>query len=163
MGTDHAGYDLKQHLVTVLRADGHDVVDHGAQALDPSDDYPPYCFAAAEAVRADPQSLGVVLGGSGNGEQLAANRVPGIRAALAWNDDVARLARAHNDARVVAVGARQHSLDEATAIVRAFLAEPFSGDARHQRRIDMLDAYPASAPVPAAGSTAGSTAGSVGA
>ena len=141
IGTDHAGYELKQHLLDVLRADGHEVVDHGAPTLDPLDDYPPYCFAAAEAVIADPGSLGVVIGGSGNGEQLAANRVDGIRAALAWSIDTARLARAHNDAQVVAIGARQHTTAEATALVRTFLAEPFSGDPRHQRRIDLVGAY----------------------
>ncbi len=143
VGTDHAGFELKQHLVDALRADGHDVVDHGAAVLDPLDDYPPFCFATAESVLAEPGSLGVVIGGSGNGEQIAANRVRGIRAALAWNIETAKLCRQHNDAQVVAIGARQHGLDEATAIVRAFMAEPFSGDPRHQRRIDMIDGYPA--------------------
>jgi ribose 5-phosphate isomerase B len=143
VGTDHAGFEFKEHLVAALRADGHEVVDHGAATLDAQDDYPPYCFAAAEAVLADPGSLGVVVGGSGNGEQISANKVPGIRAALAWNAETARLARQHNDAQVVAIGARQHTADEATAIVRAFLAEPFSGDDRHARRVRLIADYEA--------------------
>ena len=141
IAADHAGFELKEYLAEHLRAAGHDVVDHGAPAYDAEDDYPPVCFAAAEAVVADPGSLGDVIGGSGNGEQIAANKVPGVRSALAWSMSTAVLARAHNDANVVAIGARQHSVDEATEIVDAFLAEPFSGDARHQRRIDELSAY----------------------
>lgn len=143
IAADHAGYELKAHLVEHLRAAGHDVTDHGAHEYDPEDDYPGVCFSAAEAVVADPGSLGVVIGGSGNGEQIAANKVTGVRAALAWNTTTARLGRAHNDANVVAVGGRQHSVDEAVEIVDAFLAEPFSGDVRHQRRIDQLAAYEA--------------------
>lgn len=141
IAADHAGYALKSHLVDHLRAAGHDVVDHGAHEYDALDDYPGFCFTAAEAVVADPGSLGIVLGGSGNGEQIAANKVTGVRAALAWSPTTAALARQHNDANVVAVGERQHSIEEATAIVEAFLAEPFSGDERHQRRIDQLAAY----------------------
>ncbi len=141
IAADHAGFELKAHLVEHLRAAGHDVVDHGAPAYDPQDDYPAVCFAAAEAVVAEPGSLGIVIGGSGNGEQIAANKVPGIRAALAWSTQTARLGRAHNDANVVAVGGRQHSVDAAVEIVDAFLAEPFSGDERHQRRIDQVAAY----------------------
>ncbi len=143
LAADHAAFELKEHLAEHLRAAGHDVVDHGAPELDPQDDYPPYCFAAGEAVVAEPGSLGIVLGGSGNGEQIAANKVTGVRAALAWNDDTARLARAHNDANVLSIGARQHSPDAAVALVEAFLAEPFSQDPRHQRRIDLLTAYEA--------------------
>ena len=143
VAADHAGYELKAHLVEHLRAGGHDVVDHGARAYDAEDDYPAFCFEAGEAVVADPGSVGVVIGGSGTGEQIAANKVPGVRAALAWSMQTAVLARAHNDANVVAIGARQHSVDESTEILEAFLAEPFSGDARHQRRIDQLSAYEA--------------------
>ena len=141
VASDHAGYELKVALVEHLRAAGHDVVDHGADTYDAQDDYPPFCFAAGEAVVADPGSLGVVIGGSGNGEQIAANKVPGIRAALAWNIETAKLARQHNDAQIVAIGARQHSLDEAAELAAAFVAEPFSGDPRHQRRIDELAKY----------------------
>ncbi|HMO10388.1 MAG TPA: ribose-5-phosphate isomerase [Actinotalea sp.] len=141
IAADHAGFELKASLVEHLVAAGHDVVDHGAKTYDAQDDYPPVCFAAGEAVVADPGSLGIVIGGSGNGEQMAANKVVGVRAALAWNQATATLARAHNDANVVAIGARQHSVDDAVALVEAFLAEPFSGDPRHQRRIDQLAAY----------------------
>jgi ribose 5-phosphate isomerase B len=143
IATDHAGFELKTHLLEHLRAEGHDVVDHGAFEYDAQDDYPGFCIAAAEAVVAEPGSLGIVIGGSGNGEQLAANRVPGVRAILAWSVETARLGRQHNDANVVSVGGRMHSLEEATAIVDAFVAEPFSGDARHQRRIDQMIAYEA--------------------
>ncbi|MCU1433248.1 MAG: ribose-5-phosphate isomerase [Actinotalea sp.] len=141
IAADHAGYELKSHLVEHLRAGGHDVVDHGAHTYDDQDDYPSFCFAAGEAVVAEPGSLGIVIGGSGNGEQIAANKVAGVRAALAWSTRTAALGRAHNDANVVALGARQHSVDESTAIVETFLAEPFSGDARHQRRIDEVASY----------------------
>lgn len=143
IASDHAGFELKAALVAHLQEAGHDVVDHGAHAYDAQDDYPAFCFAAGEAVVAEPGTLGVVIGGSGNGEQIAANKVTGVRAALAWNDETARLARQHNDANVVAVGARQHSLDEAIALVDAFVGEPFSRDPRHQRRIDQLAAYEA--------------------
>ena len=141
IAADHAGFELKAHLVEHLRAGAHDVVDHGADVYDAQDDYPPVCFAAAEAVVAEPGALGIVIGGSGNGEQIAANKVPGIRAALAWNTETATLARTHNDANVVALGARQHSVDDVTSIVEAFLAASFSGDPLHQRRIDQVTAY----------------------
>ena len=143
IGTDHAGFELKNHLVEHLRGQGHDVVDHGAHVYDAQDDYPAFCFAAAEAVIAEPGSLGIVIGGSGNGEQLAANRVPGVRAILAWSIETARLGRQHNAANVVSVGGRMHTVEEATAIVEAFIAEPFSGDERHQRRVDQMLAYEA--------------------
>ncbi|GAA3052395.1 ribose-5-phosphate isomerase [Actinokineospora globicatena] len=141
LGSDHAGFELKTHLVEHLTAAGHDVVDVGPHAYDALDDYPPFCVETARRVVADPGSLGVVLGGSGNGEQIAANKVPGARAALAWSVSTARLSREHNDAQLIGVGARQHSTEEATAIVDAFLATPFSGDERHQRRIDLLTEY----------------------
>jgi ribose 5-phosphate isomerase B len=141
LGSDHAGFELKQQLVDHLRTAGHVVVDHGPQAYDPQDDYPPYCLKAAAAVVADDGGLGVVIGGSGNGEQIAANKVEGVRCALAWSLETARLGRQHNDANVVSVGARMHTLDEALSFVDAFLAEPFSHDPRHQRRIDMLTEY----------------------
>ncbi|OIQ83088.1 ribose-5-phosphate isomerase B [mine drainage metagenome] len=143
IASDHAGFELKSSLVVHLRSAGHEVVDHGADSYDAQDDYPPMCFAAGEAVVAEPGSLGIVIGGSGNGEQIAANKVVGVRAALAWNEDTARLARAHNDANVVAIGARQHTVDEAIDLVEAFLAEPFSEDPRHQRRIDLVSEYEA--------------------
>ena len=141
VAADHAAFDFKGILIAHLRAEGHDVVDHGAHVYDPEDDYPAFCFAAAEAVAAEPGSLGVVMGGSGNGEQIAANKVRGVRAALAWNTEIARLAREHNDANVVAVGGRMHGTEEALAIVDAFLETPFSGSARHARRIEQLGDY----------------------
>src|SRR6188768_1496450 len=143
VASDHAGYDLKVEVVAHLRAAGHDVVDHGAHTYEKLDDYPPFCLEAGEAVVADAGSLGVVIGGSGNGEQIAANKVDGVRAALAWNLETAQLARQHNNANVVSIGARQHSVDEALELVDAFVAEPFSHDPRHQRRIDLMSAYEA--------------------
>lgn len=141
LGCDHAGYELKNSLAAYLREAGHDVVDHGALEYDENDDYPAFCFAAAAAVVEEPGSLGVVIGGSGNGEQIAANKVPGVRAALAWSVETATLSREHNDANVVGIGARMHSLQEALTIVNAFLATPFSGNERHQRRIDQVADY----------------------
>jgi ribose 5-phosphate isomerase B len=141
LAADHAGYELKVHLAGHLPTLGYEVVDVGAPAFDPEDDYPAYCLDAGTRVVADPGSLGVVIGGSGNGEQIAANKVPGVRAALAWNTETARLAREHNDANVVGIGARQHRLDEAVSIVATFLATRFSGAARHQRRIDQVAEY----------------------
>ena len=141
IGSDHAGFELKQHLVAELTASGHDVVDHGAAAYDAQDDYPTFCLPAAEGVVADPGSLGIVIGGSGNGEAIAANKVDGVRFALAWSDETATLGRQHNDANVISIGARMHTLAEATRFVELFLATPFSGDARHQRRIDLLAQY----------------------
>ena len=141
IGSDHAGFELKNHLVQHLTAAGHDVEDHGPAVYDAVDDYPPYCLRTGEAVIQEPGSLGIVIGGSGNGEQIAANKVKGVRAALAWNLSTAQLAREHNDANVVAVGGRQHSVDEATEIIEAFLAEPFSNDERHVRRIGKIATY----------------------
>lgn len=145
LATDHAGMELSAHLLLHLTAAGHDVVDHGPASYDPDDDYPLFCIDAAQAVVADQaagiEALGIVLGGSGNGEQIAANKVRGVRAALAWNVDTARLAREHNDANVVAVGGRQHSVEEATAIIAAFLTEPFSAAARHRRRIAQITRF----------------------
>jgi ribose 5-phosphate isomerase B len=141
LGSDHAGFELKTHLVKHLTAAGHDVIDVGPAVFDAEDDYPPYCVEAARRVVADAGSLGVVIGGSGNGEQIAANKVAGCRAALAYSIETATLARQHNDAQVVAVGARMHSPAEAGGIVDAFVATAFSGAERHARRIRMLDDF----------------------
>ncbi|WP_043535436.1 ribose-5-phosphate isomerase [Actinomyces polynesiensis] len=141
IASDHAGFELKAHLVEHLREEGFEVVDHGAETYDPLDNYPPMCLDCAEAVAADPGSLGIVIGGSGNGEQIAANKARGIRAALAWSEETAALARQHNDANVVSIGARMHTAEEATRFVDVFLATPFSGDQRHQHRIDQLTNY----------------------
>jgi ribose 5-phosphate isomerase B len=148
LAADHAGFELKKHLATELAAAGHEVVDVGAYVHDAEDDYPPYCLDAATRVIADPSSLGVVIGGSGNGEQIAANKVRGVRAALAYDLGTATLARQHNDANVVAIGARMHTPEEALAIVTTFLGTPFSGDARHARRISEVAAYEAGHPLP---------------
>jgi ribose 5-phosphate isomerase B len=141
LGSDHAGFELKGAIARRLTELGHEPVDHGPQEYDPLDDYPPFVLRAARATAAEPGSLGVVLGGSGNGEAIAANKVQGVRCALAWSEQTARLGREHNDANVVSVGARMH--DEATALelVEAFLSTPYSGEDRHTRRIDMLSAY----------------------
>jgi ribose 5-phosphate isomerase B len=138
LGTDHAGYELKEHLKTVL----DEVVDCGAAAYDAGDDYPSYCIdAATRAV--ENGCYAVVIGGSGNGEQIAANKVPGVRAALCWSPEIARLAREHNDANVCSLGARFLTPDEATTIVTTFIDTAFSNDARHERRIGQITAYEA--------------------
>ncbi|MFX0537930.1 ribose-5-phosphate isomerase [Ornithinimicrobium sp. Y1847] len=148
LGGDHAAYETQRDLVSWLIELGHEVVDHGPEDYDALDDYPVFVLRAAQAVAEDETSLGIVLGGSGNGEQIAANKVAGIRAALAYNPELARLAREHNDARVVSIGARMHSIEEARAIVEAFLETDFSGEERHQRRIDMMTAYEADGTLP---------------
>ncbi|MGO1440385.1 MAG: ribose-5-phosphate isomerase [Brevibacterium yomogidense] len=145
LGTDHAGFEFKETLKAHLTDSGHEVIDHGALEFDALDDYPSFCIAAAEAVvaaRADgTDALGVVIGGSGNGEQMAANKVAGARCALAWNTEIAQLAREHNDAWLVSVGARQHEEADSIAIVDAFIATPYSDDERHNRRIGQIAAY----------------------
>ncbi|MCB0929020.1 MAG: ribose-5-phosphate isomerase [Mycobacterium sp.] len=141
LGADHAGYELKQAIIEHLISTGHEPVDCGAFEYDAVDDYPAFCIDAARRVVADPGSLGIVLGGSGNGEQIAANKVPGARCALAWSTETAALAREHNNAQLIGIGGRMHSREEALAIVDTFLATPWSGEDRHQRRIDILAAY----------------------
>jgi ribose 5-phosphate isomerase B len=145
LGTDHAGLEFTKTLATHLTEAGHEVVDHGPTAYEPLDDYPSFCINAAHAVvqdqRAGVEALGVVFGGSGNGEQIAANKVEGIRAALVWNESTAVLARQHNDANVISIGARQHTEAEAIRFVDLFIAEPFSGEERHARRIAQLAEY----------------------
>ncbi len=149
LGSDHAGLDLKTALAARLTELGHEPVDHGPFLMDPLDDYPPFVLRAALAVAQEPGSLGVVIGGSGNGEAIAANKVEGVRCALAWSTQTASLGREHNDANCVAVGARMH--DEATAVglVETFLTTPYSGEDRHTRRIDMLTAYEIDGTLPA--------------
>ena len=141
IGSDHAGLELKNELVSYLATQGHEVKDHGPHEYDALDDYPDFCIPCAEAVVADPGSLGIVLGGSGNGEQIAANKVKGVRAALAWSIETAKLAREHNNANVVGVGGRMHSIDECKAIIDAFIQTPFSNDERHIRRINKIASY----------------------
>ncbi|MEV7428495.1 MULTISPECIES: ribose-5-phosphate isomerase [unclassified Nocardioides] len=145
LGSDHAGLELKDHLVAWLREHGHDPVDHGPFVHDALDDYPVFCLRAAEGVAADQAAgtpaLGVVVGGSGNGEQMAANKVIGVRCALVWSEETAVLAREHNDANVVSVGGRMHSLEDMTRFVEVFLGTDFTGDERHVRRIGQLASY----------------------
>ncbi|MGH3312595.1 MAG: ribose-5-phosphate isomerase [Streptomyces sp.] len=141
LGSDHAGYELKNHLVEWLKSAGHEPVDCGPHIYDAADDYPPFCLRAAERTAHDSEALGIVVGGSGNGEQMAANKVKGVRCALAWSEETASLAREHNNANVVSVGARMHTTDEAVRFVETFLNTPFSEGDRHVRRIDMLSAY----------------------
>jgi ribose 5-phosphate isomerase B len=141
IGSDHAGLELKSQLIEHLVGNGHDVTDHGPYEYDAVDDYPDFCIPAAEAVAKDPASLGIVLGGSGNGEQIAANKVKGIRAALAWSVETAKLARDHNNANVIAVGGRMHELPLVKEIIDTFIAHPFSEDERHIRRINKIAAF----------------------
>ncbi|RYP88990.1 ribose-5-phosphate isomerase [Nocardioides guangzhouensis] len=152
LGSDHAGLELKDHLLTWLVDQGHEAVDHGPFVYDAEDDYPVFCLRAAEAVAADQSegvaALGVVIGGSGNGEQMAANKVAGIRSALVWSEETAVLAREHNDANVVSVGGRMHTVDEMTRFVEVFLATPFSGVERHVRRIGQLASYESTGELP---------------
>lgn len=148
LASDHAGFELKAFLLTRLGERGYATVDVGAHRLDPEDDYPAFCIEAGRRVVADPGSLGVVIGGSGNGEQIAANKVRGVRAALAWNPDTARLAREHNDANVVAIGARMHDDETAALLVELFLSTAFSGAERHARRIAQLADYEAEPAAP---------------
>ena len=141
IGSDHAGLELKAELVQHLTGNGHDVTDHGPHEYDALDDYPDFCIPAAEAVAKDPSSLGIVLGGSGNGEQMAANKVKGIRAALAWSIETAKLARDHNNANIIAVGGRMHEISFVKEIIDAFIASPFSNDERHVRRIKKISDF----------------------
>ena len=145
IANDHAGLDFSQHLQKHLAAAGHDVIDHGPRAFDALDDYPSFCINAARAVIADQttgvEALGVVFGGSGNGEQIAANKVVGVRAALVWSVATAEFAREHNNANVISIGARQHTVDEAVRFIDTFIATPYPGDERHARRIAQLGEF----------------------
>ena len=148
LGSDHAGFELKRTLVDWLETHEYEPVDHGPFEYDGDDDYPPYVLAAATAVAAEAGSFGIVLGGSGNGEAIAANKVPGIRAALAWTESTARLAREHNDANVISLGVRQYSAEEAIGFVATFLETPFSGEERHVRRLAQVTTYERSGTLP---------------
>lgn len=145
IATDHAGLDFSKQLQDHLRTAGHDVIDHGPAEYDALDDYPSFCINAAIGVVVDQQSgvdaLGVVFGGSGNGEQMAANKVRGARAALVWSVATAELAREHNDANLISIGARQHTVEEAMLFIDTFITTPFSGEERHARRIGQLREY----------------------
>jgi ribose 5-phosphate isomerase B len=150
LGSDHAGFELKAAVAARLEELGHEPVDHGPAAFEAEDDYPPYVLAAAAATVADPGSLGVVIGGSGNGEAIAANKVAGVRCALAWTDQTAQLGREHNDANVLSLGARQYPTADAVRFAELFVSTPFSNEPRHRRRIAMLADYERSGEVPPA-------------
>ena len=141
LGSDHAGFELKAAIIAWLGEAGHEAVDCGPASYDPQDDYPVYVVRAAKGAVDDPGSLGIVIGGSGNGEQIAANKVPGIRAALAWTAGTARLARQHNDANVLSLGAREYSIEDAVSFAKIFVETPFSGEPRHARRLAMIADY----------------------
>ena len=141
IGSDHAGLELKNALSGYLTGKGHEVKDHGPFEYDALDDYPVFCIPAAQATAAEPDSFGIVIGGSGNGEQMAANKVNGVRAALVWSIETAKLAREHNNANVISVGGRLHSIQDCQSFIDAFLATPFSGDERHIRRINQMSTF----------------------
>ena len=141
IGSDHAGLELKNALVEHLKSKGHDVTDHGPHQYDALDDYPTFCIPAAQATALDPSSFGIVLGGSGNGEQMAANKVAGVRAALVWSVETAKLAREHNNANVISIGGRMHDEQFCLQLVDTFLATPFTNDERHVRRIGQISKF----------------------
>ena len=141
LGADHAGFETKNLIAEHLTKQGHEVIDCGAHTYDAEDDYPAFCIEAAQRTVNDPGSLGIVLGGSGNGEQIAANKVKGARCALAWSAETARLAREHNNAQLIGIGGRMHTEQQALEIVDAFLDQEWSRAGRHQRRIDILAEY----------------------
>lgn len=143
IGSDHAGLEFKNVIIEHLTSQGHEVTDHGPHEYDALDDYPVFCIPAAAAVAADEGSFGIVLGGSGNGEQIAANKVKGVRAALVWSIEIAKLAREHNNANVISLGGRMHSEEFCLELVDTFLATPFPGDERHVRRINLISDYEA--------------------
>jgi ribose 5-phosphate isomerase B len=136
LGSDHAGYELKQHLVGLLAAEGHEIIDHGTDST-ATVDYPAFCAAAGRSVRDGIADVGIVVGGSGQGEQLAANKVRGVRAALCNDLYTARLARAHNDANVLSIGARVVGVGLAEEILAVFLATSFDGG-RHAQRVAQI-------------------------
>lgn len=148
IGSDHAGFELKAKVGAALRGLGHDVIDCGPEAYVSTDDYPPYCLTTATRTVADPGSLGIVIGGSGNGEAIAANKVKGARCVLAHSEETARLGREHNDANVISFGARTIAEADALRYAMLFVATTFRHDLRHQRRIDMLTKFEATGEIP---------------
>jgi len=140
LATDHAGLELKNIIKEHLKNQGHDVIDHGAHEYDALDDYPDFIFPCAKAVAADPKSRGIILGGSGQGEAMTANRVKGVRAAVFYNgpEEIVKLSREHNNANILSLGARFMNQAEIYDVIEMWLAEPFEGG-RHQRRIEKLD------------------------
>jgi len=140
IGSDHAGYELKEKLKIFLTELSYEVIDKGAISFDDQDDYPDFVIPVAESVFQDPGSMGIVLGGSGQGEMISANKVKGIRAAIYYggNPEIVRISREHNDTNVLSLGARFINEEEAQEAVKLFLETKFSGDERHNRRIDKI-------------------------
>jgi ribose 5-phosphate isomerase B len=149
LGSDHAGFELKAKLIGWLREAGHDPVDCGPFSFDPEDDYPPYVMRAASSAVNEPGSLGIVIGGSGNGEQIASNKIRGVRAAVAWSDETARLARLHNNANVLSLGAREYPIEDAVGFAKIFVETAFSEAPRHARRLEMIAEYEQTGQLPA--------------
>lgn len=145
IGSDHAGFEYKERFIAYLKAAGHEVLDKGTHSPE-STDYPLYVIPAAEAVASGESERGIVLGGSGNGEAMAANKVKGVRCALCWNDETAELSRRHNNANVLSIGQRMVSFEIAVQILEIWLKTPFDGG-RHERRIKELDVYESGAGV----------------
>jgi ribose 5-phosphate isomerase B len=141
LGSDHAGFELKAALAKWLTDAGHEPVDCGPGSYNPDDDYPVYVMRAASGTVSEPGSLGIVIGGSGNGEQMAANKIPGVRAALAWTAETARLARLHNNANVLSLGAREYPIADAVSFAQVFVQTAFSEEPRHVRRLTMIADY----------------------
>ncbi len=148
LGSDHAGFELKSRIIAWLTEAGHEPVDCGPAAYHDDDDYPPYVMRAAQGAVSDPGSLGIVIGGSGNGEQIASNKIPGVRAAVAWTNETAQLARAHNDANVLSLGARMYPVEDAVGFAKVFIETPFSGAVRHARRLAEIADYEKSGELP---------------
>ena len=145
IGSDHAGFQYKQAIAEMLRSQGHDIIDCGTHSAE-STDYPLWCIPAAEKVAKGEAEKGVVLGGSGNGEAIAANKVKGIRCAVAWSEETAKLASQHNNANVLSIGERMVSLELAKRLVDLWLSTPFEGG-RHVARIEELARYEAGLPM----------------
>ncbi len=139
LGSDHAGFEYKQAIAEMLRTQGHEVIDCGTHSAD-STDYPLWCIPAAEKVANGEADKGIVFGGSGNGEAIAANKVKGVRCAIAWSDETARLGSEHNNANVLSIGERMVSLETAKRLVDIWLSTPFEGG-RHLKRIEELARY----------------------
>jgi ribose 5-phosphate isomerase B len=148
LGSDHAGYELKTRLIEWLAGAGYKPVDCGPETYVQDDDYPPYVMSAAHGVISDPGSLGIVIGGSGNGEQIASNKIDGVRAALCWSEETAQLARRHNNANVLSLGARMYSTEDAISFAKTFVETPFSGEPRHARRLQEITDYEHSRQLP---------------
>lgn len=138
LGTDHAGFDLKEKVKTFLQKEGYAVIDCGALTFDKNDDYPDFCSKAAEGVAGNKGAMGFVFGKSGAGECIVANKVKGIRAVLAINEQNVQLSREHNDANVLSLGSDFVSVEKACALAKLFLETPFSNEERHKRRIEKI-------------------------